>query len=340
MQTRGPVKDYSRYALSARSRHLRPKSAGEVGDVAAHTYRTNFGLIGPLCLIPSLYVSTFVLVFFLLVFPRLFETDFKDDLSMQVVEFVLLLLGGISIGFAVCNIGFAKIATICQVVVEATMLDEELSREEIERRASKRLFPAYKTLLVSVFHVVGILLITLIPLVIGGLLLPSTSDNNVIPGILAVASIIAIPLGFVLMLTRLGVGMGSVCINIAEGLNAKESLKRAKYLFGNKSKPAIRGNPALSAGFIAFAIYILLRLGFLGLLETFNVKDFLFERIDMPILKILSNIFVNLLPEFIFIWLATPYVGMVASFFYYERRIAVEGMDIEVLYKNLPAGRR
>jgi hypothetical protein len=340
MQTRGPIRDYSRYALSARSRNLRPKSQGEISDAAAYAYRTHFGIIGPLCLVPSLYVSTFILIFFLLVFPRLFETEYANDLSKQVVEFAALLFGGLTIGFAVCNVGLAKIATICHVVVQSTMLDEELSRDEIERRANKLMIPAYQTLLRSVLHVVGILLLSLAPLVIGGLLLPKTSSDNFLPGILAFISIVSIPIGFILMLMRVGVGMGSVCVNIAEGLSPKESLKRAKYLFGTKSKPVIRGNPALSSGFVTFIIYLCLRAGFTALISSLDVDAFLLEHINIPVLKILVNIIINLLPEFIFVWLAIPYIGMVASFFYYERKIAVEGMDIEVLYKNLPAGRR
>ncbi|MFO0044032.1 MAG: hypothetical protein ACK53G_01145 [Armatimonadota bacterium] len=48
----------------------------------------------------------------------------------------------------------------------------------------------------------------------------------------------------------------------------------------------------------------------------------------------------SILPEFIAIWLIVPFIALTGALYYQQRRIVVEGLDIETLYEILPANRR
>ena len=340
MQTNGPIHDYARYASASSSNLLRPHAPGETSDAAIFVYRKAFSAMSQLALLPSLYISGFAVVFYQLIFPRLFETQYASDTNLQVIEFCLYLFGGLTAGFIVATIGLAKIATYAHVLVEASVKNEEINRVEIERRAAGFFGLAYRTMLRTIWYTLAAAFISLIPIIFAGLLLSVTSDNNVIPGVVAIYAATCLPAGLIWSLTRLNIGLGAVSVALNENKKPKEAIIRSKYLFGSKSKPPPKTNPAATAIGGSLLIYFLLRIGYSSLLSQVGLGAMITNLIPTPYLKVAANISISILPEFIAIWLVTPYVAMAAAMFYYQRRICVEGLDISILNEKLPSSRR
>ena len=340
MQTNGPIQDYARYASANASNLLRPHAPGETTDAAIFIYRKSFSAMSQLALLPSLYISGFAVVFYQLIFPRLFETQYESDTNLQVLEFCLYLFGGLTAGFIVATIGLAKIATYSHVLVEASVNGEEINRVEIERRAAGHFGLAYRTMLRTVWYTLAATLISLAPIILAGLLLSVTNDNNILPGVIAVYASTCVPVGIIWSLTRLNIGLGAVSVALNENKKPKESIQRSKYLFGSKSKPPPKTNPAATAIGGSILIYILLRIGYSSLLSQLGLAAMITKVVPTPYLKVAVDIAISILPEFIAIWLVTPYVAVSAAMFYYQRRICVEGLDISILNEKLPTSRR
>jgi hypothetical protein len=340
MQTNGPIRDYAQYASANSSQLLRPHAPGETSDAAIYLYRKSFSAMSQLALLPSLFISGFAVVFYELIFPRLFETHYQSDTNLQIMEFCLYLFGGLSAGFIVATIGLAKIATYAHVLVESAINNEEVNRVEIERRAAGHFGIAYRTMLRTIWYTLAATMLSLIPIVIAGLLLSVTNERNVIPSLVGIYSLLVVPVGVIWSLTRLNIGLGAVSVALNENRKPKEAIERSKYLFGSKSKPPPKANPASTAIGSSLLVYLLLRAGYSSLLSTLNVGETITKMLPTPYLKVVGNIVVSILPEFIAIWLVTPYVAVAAAMFYYQRRICVEGLDISILNEKLPSSRR
>jgi hypothetical protein len=339
MQTNGPIRDYAQYASANTNHLLRPHAAGETSDAALYLYRKYFSAISQLALLPSLFISGFAIIFYELVFPRLFETNYEGDTNLQIVEFCIYLFGGLTAGFIVATIGLAKISTYAHVLVESSIKNEEINRVEIERRAVGHFGLAYRTMLRTVWFTLCTTILSVLPIIFAGLLLTVTKETNIIPGLIAIYSSICIPIGVIWSLTRLNIGLGAVSVGLNEHKSAKESIQRARYLFGPKSRPAPKANPAASAIGGALLIYALLRAGYSSLMNQAGLSDWIEKLLPTPYLKATGHIAFCILPEFIAIWLVTPYVAIAAALFYYQRRICVEGMDISILNEKLPTSR-
>jgi hypothetical protein len=340
MQTNGPIHDYARYVSATTNQLLRPHAPGETSDASIFIYRQKFSVLCQLTLLPSLFISGFVVVFYQLLFPRLFETQYQADTNLQVLEFSLYLFGGVTAGFIVGTIGLARIATFAHVLVEAAIRGEEINRVETERRAAGYFGVAYRTMLRSIWFTLSVALIAVVPIIIAGLLLSITKDDNLIPSVIGVYSVLAMPVALIWSITRLNIGLGATSVALNENRKPKDSLLRARYLFGSKSKPLPRTNPASSAIAASLLLYLFLRIGYSVTMSQLGIPDYIINNLPTPYLKTIANIFFGILPEFVAIWLVTPYIAVAAALFYYQRRISVEGLDISILYDKLPSNRR
>ena len=340
MQTNGPIQDYARYASANANTLLRPHGPGETSDASVFLYRKSFSAVSQLALLPSLFISGFVVVFYQLIFPRLFETQHEADTNYQILEFCIYLFGGLTAGFIVATIGLAKIATYAHVLVNAAVNNEELNRVEIERRAAGHFGLAYRTMLRTIWFTLGTALLSVVPIIIAGLLLTVTKETNIIPTIIGAVATIFVPIGVIWSMTRLNVGLGAVCVALNENLKPKESVVRSRYLFGSKSRPQPKANPAATAIGSSILLYLLLRLGYSSLISSLGVADAVTKLLPTPYLKAAAHIVFTILPEFIAIWLVTPYVAIAAAMFYYQRRICVEGLDIAILNEKVIPSRR
>ena len=341
MQTSGPIKDFARYAQVSQQQFLRPLSPSELSDASIFVYRRSFRSIASLTLLPSLFVSGIVLVFFQILYPYLFPKSEKDtDLALQVLQTTVLLVGGIGLSTVVALIGMARICSFSHVIAEAALRDEVPTQSEIEDRAKPLFGKSYRLLVRSSLFSVGIIFLSLVPLLLSGIFGALTASQNMFPAAAVVISLIILPVGLLVALSRFSIALGTVSVGLAEDIEPKAALKRAQYLFGSKSRPIAKANPAAGGILAGFGLYLILRLGYNGAMSTLTLSDMILSKMPTTLLRVIVDTMLSLLPEFLFIFLVLPFVTIAGALYYYQRRIVVEGLDITTLYEKLPANRR
>lgn len=340
MQTNGPIRDYASYANLNQRRYLRPESPGETLESAIHTYRLYFKEICQLTLIPSLLVSGFFTCFSSLLLPRLFKTTFSDNTSYQVLEFIVVLFGGLTVGFLVAALGLSRIAVICHTIADLQFRNQSMVLSEIERASFALLLRTFATLVRTFFFVILPFGVSLVPILICGFLLAVTPEKDALLGVVGILSLFLLPIGGVWSLTRLSTGIGAISVAIAENKTPKQAVERTKYLFSSKSKPPVRSNPVVTSIINSIVLYLVLRSGYSGADELIGFSDFILQWFRNPLMNQTAALALSILPEFIAIWLLTPFISIAGAMFYHQRRIVVEGLDIKTLYDELPANRR
>jgi hypothetical protein len=340
MQTNGPIRDYALYANLNQRRYLRPESPGETLESAIQTYRLYFKEICQLSLVPSLLVSGFFTCFTALLLPRLFKTTFSDNTSLQVVEFILVLFGGLTIGFVAAALGLSRIAVICHTIADLQFRNQSMVLSEIERASFSMLLRTFATLIRTFFFVILPFAVSMIPILICGLLLAVTSSKDALLGVAGILCLLIVPIGAVWSLTRLSTGIGAISVSLTENKRPKEAVLRTRYLFGSKSKPPVRSNPVVTSIINSLILYLILRSGYSGADQIIGFSDFVLKWFKNPIANQTVELALSILPEFIAIWLLIPFISLTGAMFYHQRRIVVEGLDIKTLYDELPANRR
>ena len=341
MQTSGPIKDFAKYAQVSQQQFLRPLTPSELSDASIFVYRRSFRTIASLTLLPSLFVSGVVLVFFQLLYPYLFPKSEKDtDLALQVLQTTILLVGGIGLSAVVALIGLSRICSYAHVLAEAAIQDEIPTQSEIESRAKPLFGKSYRLLIRSSIFSVGIAFASLLPLLISGIFGALTASYNMYPAVAVGISLVILPIGLILALSRFSVALGTVSVGLAENVEPKVALKRAQYLFGSKSRPMPKANPA-AGGIVAGAgLYLILRLGYNAAMNQLTLSDIILSKMPTTLLRVIADTTLSLIPEFLFIFLVLPFATIAGALYYYQRRIVVEGLDIKTLYEKLPANRR
>lgn len=341
MQTSGPVKDFAKYAQVSQQQFLRPLSPSELSDACIFIYRRSFRAISALCLLPSLFISGIVIVFFQLLYPYLFPKSEKDnDLILQVLQSSLLLFGGIALSVIVALIGLSRICSYSHVISLAAIGDEVLTQNEIEQRAKPYFTQAYKLLVRASLFSVGIAFLSLVPLLISGLFGALTASANMFPSVAVAISLFILPVGLLIALARFSIALGTVSVGLSENIEPKAALKRAQYLFGNKSRPIARANPAAGGIVAGLFLYLLLRLGYNSAMNDLTLSDMILSRMPTPLIRIIVDTMLSMIPEFLLIFLVIPFSTIAGAMYYYQRRIVVEGLDISTLHEKLPANRR
>jgi hypothetical protein len=339
MQTNGPVRDYARYANASSNPLLRPQSPQETNETAVSIFRRYFSRILPLTLIPSLYVSGFAVILIQMILPRLFETENVDNIRSQVVEFTVVLLVGCVAGTIAYALGTSQIAVIANEVVKAEMAGQDLTTSELERRCKARFSKTFITTLRISWHHSGLLMLGVLPLITAGFLLGITSTENQIPAYLVYLSGLMIIIGLIITLMRVGTTMIAVSIAAEEQISSGAAIKRSKSLqqvkFGRSGT-----DPVVNAAILVFLIYLLL-VGSLAILNSMlKISSTIIEWFSNSLVKGFIDILLGLFPHMLVIVFVVPYLAICSSFNYYQRRIRLEGMDIEALFSKLPANQR
>lgn len=341
MQTSGPIKDFAKYAQVSQQQFLRPLSPSELSDASIFVYRRSFRSLASLTLLPSLFVSGVVIVFFQLLYPYLFPKTEKDtDLVLQVLQTTILLVGGIGLSAIVALIGLSRICSFAHVLAEAALTDEDLSQSDIETRAQPLFGKSYRLLVRSSVYSLGVAFLSLLPLLLSGIFGALTASYNMYPAVAVGISLVILPVGLILALSRFSIALGTVSVGLAEGVEPKDALARAKYLFGNKSRPLPKANPA-AGGIVAGAcLYFILRIGYNATMNELTLSEIILSKMPTTLIRVIADTALSLIPEFLFIFLVLPFATLAGSLYYYQRRIVVEGLDIKTLYEKLPANRR
>ena len=296
----------------------------EMTDVAIRMFQTLGWTMLRLCAVPSLFCLASVGFIMDYLVPHLGTTT-KADWVGQVGELAGAILIGIVIGGPLYLIGTSSVSALVSQIV-SDYLSGNVPEEETAKRALRTNLPglmglAWRELLLSLSG-----LIFAVVLLIGSAWLNRQGSGDVLTGLVAASSILAFLVGGCVFLYVRDRHVLASVIMVIEGANAKQSAKRSHLLRkGPKSEALI--SQTFSLIFLTFIALI----GFASVYEILGLEQLrksIFEGFPYP--QIWMTAF-DLLPTYLIIWFVLPVWSTLVTLFYFDRRIRLEGYDIDAL---------
>lgn len=286
-----------------------------------------------LCLAAAGFVQNYVL-------PDLFLTKTTGGPSQVIADVGLALATAIFVGGPLFLLGLSYSSSIVVSLVSDYMTGKTPDPEaavEKARLVLPRLFLVnLKELCLSLS---GIVTATGV-MSLGGYLTSITASDDASAGAVAGMGVLLFLVGGLIFLYVIACDALATPIAVLEGAGAKLASKRSRYLL-RKSGYHQPGTATIWALYILLAFLSLLLGGGLYLfIDGLGLAELLKSYLTyVPAAEIFLRAF-ELIPAFFVIATLTPVWATVTTIVYYERRIRLEGYDIDVLASEIPRSNR
>ena len=309
-------------------------AGSEIVDVAIRIYQVLGWTFLKLTAVPSLFCLA-ALSFFLYVWPDYFSTAHPGSESGQLIELASNTGLIFFIAAPLFILGLSYTSVVVTQVVSDYMVGNAPSIEAAEARGrsllSKIFWLNMSEILLASGGIVGALLI----LVLAAHLGYSTSTSDSLAGWVLLLAILGFGGGAIMFLWVLTRHALAPAVLTLEDTSIREAAKRSSGLL-----KAYGMHPSGASG--VWSLYLLL--GLLSLLIWGGISQAL-AIVDLPTLvqhnlrslplaPLLAEA-VTLLPAFLTIWTLTPVWAVATTILYYDRRIRLEGYDIEALAQDV-----
>jgi hypothetical protein len=303
----------------------------EVIDTALRVYQRQGLTFLRLTALPSVFcLAAFAFVWAYL-FPAFFTTRDPESIGVQATEVLITL--GLAV-FVAGPVFLTGLTYGSALVVHMTAdLLEGRPISEFEAQKSARLaLPAlfWQNVRELLLATSGILVSTAFMLV-GSYLTTVTNQDSAAAGVVALIGVFGLILGFVIFLVMLSRHALALPAAVIESKRGKEAGKRSKTL--------LKKSGSQSAGYgSVYSVYFLLALA--GLIFIGSV-EFALSLLSIPErasawlagswLQPLVTQALDLAPLYLVLWALVPAWATALTVIYYERRVRIEGYDIEAL---------
>lgn len=336
MRTREVERDYARYGAARRSPARLPRSAAEALDFALRALRESLGHVVSASLVPATLVVLALSYTFTFAIPKIGETNDPSSITRQVSEFAVAILVALGVALPLFVLALAGLSVVAL----------ETAREwtKLPRRALATGIAPYslaaRILGRSVLLSLRLFFIGFALLLAAGFSLALLGRDSPIPGLIGIIGILLALFGALLGVFLFSRSVLAVPAGLYEGLTPKAALARAKALSTGRQSLAIGGTATESALIMGSLLSGLLILGVNGVMGTFNISDTVQELFSTPLVRATAQEILRILPAFLVALVVLPYIALVNAMSYFERRVAVEGFDIELMTERLETRRR
>jgi len=302
----------------------------EIVDVAMRLFQAlGWSLLrvslGPclFCLAVIAFVSAYAL-------PNLVQTSNANSMTTQIGEASLGVALSLFVGGPLFVIGLCTAAAGVTTLVSDYMLgnvpDERAAQAATLRVLPKLIGLAFRDILSLS---IGMVLSTAL-LIVSALLSKNPNSADLSGIIFAVAIISFLPsIGIFLYLLSIR-GLGPA-VTVLEGAGAREAAKRSKYLLLTPDRRGAGNGTMFSLFFTAAFMLFALLLGFYGIASLLDLRESIHTAArQLPFAPLWVDAF-DMAPMFFCLWLIVPFIATTTTILYYDRRIRLEGYDIEAL---------
>lgn len=317
---------------------LRPMSTQEVVDTTTKVFRE----VGARVLRPTLGAATLVYIAITLttqvLFPQLFLTRNPDDLLAQLGEVLLAVLIGVGAAFPVFAIGFAWVSVHATFAVSDYFSGRNPHEEERLRRADQHLPRAIKL----AFRVFGVALagpiVGLLMLVLAALLNVFNREAlSALSGGVGIFGLLVSVIIFLVVLVRQALAPSALLL---EGLSPKEAMRRSSTLLKGFRGATGGDETVVTLGVLLILVSAFLIGGVSFIYSIFNVTEWLTTLVGRHWWGEMLVALVVGLPNLLGLWIIAPLGAIGSAVIYHERRIRLEGHDIEILHHELASKNR
>jgi hypothetical protein len=339
--TSDPVERYllHRSVALARATQLRPRTSGEILDGALRLYQRHGGTLLALTVAPALACMAAVAFVWSYVLPRLVTTKNPQDLMVQLLEVIDAFGLAFAVGGPLFLIGMAYSTAVAVTIASDDAVGNVLDPGRAQRIARTHLWSLFRLSLRDLAIGFSGIALSIALMMAGAIVSTVTAETDATAGILTLLGILGIAVGiglFAFYSARHSLAYPAMVI---EGLTPKQALHRSKDLLRNNvvhgSGAGTTLNLLFVLGFLALVLYIGLSLCLSLIPGLSELPDFLR---GLPLGQLWAGAY-GLLAEFVTIWALIPVWATVMTLTYYDRRIRLEGFDIDMLTKEVNRGR-
>lgn len=313
-----------------RRARLRPLQLGELFDLSLRVYRT-FGLrIMAASALPTLFTLAGFAFVFQYILPSFLWTREGASQATQVGQTVANLLLGIVVAGPLILIGVSLVTAYAAPVVASFMhgLPPDFKAAQgIQWKLAPKLTVASlgQAILGAGGALVGCGL-----LVLSWSLSGTTSQSSSIAGVVLILAILAIALGGIGALVVVSMHALVAPITALEGLRPGAAAKRSRQL--------MKSRLSHGSGYDrVWALYVLV--GFIGFVMMVGAEvlwevagiDNWADQLNLQAYKPILDTFLALAPPYLTLLVTIPVWAVTVTIIYFERRVRLEGYDIEAL---------
>ncbi len=309
-------------------------TTNEMADAAIRAYRALGGPCLRLTAVPALFATAAVYFLFSYVLPMMTQTSDANNLKVQVGEAILILALAIGVALPLVIFALAFSSALVTALVADFMVGNLPDPDSSRNLALKNIvriffFGIREAILGSGGLILGSLLLMSSALVGGA------DTSNDFGGLISILGVLGITVGFIMLPLVYGFESLAIPAMMVEGIGVKAGAKRSRTLMKSSFRQPGGFGYVINALATLFFLLLFLGAGFfatIGLLSSFEAGSAALEPLQRN--PLYSAVFA-IVPTFLTIWLLVPVWATMTTILYFERRVRLEGYDIETLGRDV-----
>lgn len=287
-----------------------------------------------LCLAAVAFVSYFV-------WPRLMVTSAENNAGIQVGEAALSVSLAVLIGCPLILIGVSVATSTISRLVSDHINGLPIDETSALNGSRKSLWLIFRTVGRTCLRASAVILGSFGMLFLSGLSTSATSSDSALPGLLAIVGVLGVLAGFVVFLNVLATeALGPVIAVVESPKNAAEAIRRSRRLLRRANYHPAGTDAVVGSQVLLSFIALLLFFGILVGFELIGVSQYIDSLFGPGVLRTLILTAFDMVPAFLAIWTLLPAWSTISTLIYYDRRVRLEGYDIESLAAQIDAKAR
>lgn len=330
---RDPALEFLNLRTRAADRRLmlRPMTSGEALDLALRAFRAVGAPILRLSALPILCCYLVISFFNVFVAPGLFWTKDPQSLQTQALEVVFVFGIGAFVAFPLFILGVSYVSGLVTRLVSDFVLGNRPDEVTAVENARNSVFS-----MASVsFRMIGGALVTVAVsfglLFLSAFLEPLTNETNAWPAVTAFIASVGLFVGFLIFPFALSSQALAPAIVVLEGLKSGAAGKRSRALMkGNRFQESGSGKMTM-LWMVCIFVFIAIFSGTEIAFAIFDIPGIVHGWFGATLFGQVVDRAMAMVPFYLCLWVLIPLWCATTAIIYYDRRIRLEGYDIEVL---------
>ena len=324
----------SRSAQMERRLRLRPMSSGEVLDVATRAYQIAGRSILAATVTPTLMSLAAFMFFWSYAFPGFWSTQNPKNVHMQLMEAITAMGISLFVAGPLFLIGISYTTVVTTQVVSDFMVGNVPNPAGAAKMARRKIGGMLKLLMREMLGALLFFLVAIGLLFLSTLITINSSDLAGPAGIaaLAILSMVVGSLWMPISMVRNGMAPAAM---LMENLSPRDALRRSHQLLSGGRGQTSGAEVLIQALLLIGFLFLLLGWGLSALNSELGIGVFFGSIAQGTVFQDVIATATAYLPWFLVIWLTIPIWSTTTTILYYERRVRLEGYDIEVLAQDV-----
>ncbi|MFI5386225.1 MAG: hypothetical protein ACHQ50_08905 [Fimbriimonadales bacterium] len=335
--TSDPIVRYltQRTAKMDRRNRLRIMSGSEVIDVAIRVYQVLGWTFLKLTIVPTLFSLAALSFFRIYVWPNYFVSADPGSEGAQMLEMVSNTGLALFVAAPLFILGLSYTSVVVTQLVSDYMVGNVPSAEAAESQGRQLLPKLFWLNLREILIASGGSLVALGILALAGHLGYVTSESDATAGWVVVAAVIGFAVGAISFFVVVSRHSLAPAILTLEKSTIGEAAKRSTTLLKTYGIHGSGGGTVWGLYLLLIVLWLLVGGGISLSLDTIGLPDIIRREVSgLPFSGIIIEA-IGLLPTFLVLWTLTPVWAAATTIIYYDRRIRLEGYDIEALAEDV-----